>query len=71
MLMIWIGGGIVIIDVAPCAGIGRIGIIAIVTSRTIIGNGGVSALDDIVFIMYIKGGGTPTRFGGMAGGTVI
>ena len=71
LLVVRIGGGIIIIDVATCAGVGCIGIIAIVTSRTIIGKGGVSALDDIVVIVHIKVGGTPTGLCRVTSGTII
>ena len=71
LLVVRIGGGIIIIDVATCAGIWCIGIIAIVTSRTIIGKGGVSALDDIVVIVHIKVGGTPTGLCRVTSGTII
>ena len=56
-LMVWIGGIIILIDVAPGAGIGGVGVIAVVAHRTIVGDGGMGSLDDIIIIVYIKGSG--------------
>ena len=71
LLMVWIGGGIIVIDVAPGTGIRRVGIITVVACRTIIGDAGMGSLDDIIVIVYIKGSGRPTGFCSMTGSAVI
>ncbi len=69
--MVGISGVVVIINVASSTGIGCIGIITIMATGAVIGNGRMRPIDHIEVIVHIKGGGTPSRLGGMTRGTII
>ena len=53
-LMVWITGGIKFIQVTTDTGIGRIGIITVMTGGTVIGNGRMGSVQDVIFIMISK-----------------
>ena len=70
-LMRWIVGGIVVINVTASTGVWSVGIIPIVTRRTVVGNGGVCTCQDVVIIVYRESRWAPSGICGMAGCTVV
>lgn len=69
-LVVRIRGLVIIIDMAAGASIGRIVVIAVVASCTIVGDSGMSAIEGIVAVVAIKSSGAPSGLGSMAGCTV-
>lgn len=70
--MAWLAGLLIIRRMTTGAGIGCIGIVALVAGSTVVGDSGVRTFQHIVVIMYIKGSGTPSRrCGGMAGSALV
>ena len=65
--VIGVGGLVVIGGMASGAGIGSVGIVALVTCVAIVFDGCVCAIQYIEVIVYGKSGGCPTGFSGVAG----
>lgn len=57
--------------VASCAGIGRIGVIAVVTCRTIVGNGSMRAIKWVIIVVNRKSSRRPTRGGRMTRSAIV
>lgn len=68
--MIRIGSSVKICRMTSVTCIGSIVVIPVVAGRTVIGYGYMGPFDDVILVVDAKGGGTPARIGGMAGGTV-
>lgn len=70
--MAWLAGLLIIGRMASGAGIGSVGIVALVAGSTVVGDSGVRTFEHIVVIMYIKRSGTPSRrCSGMAGSALV
>lgn len=70
-LVVGVGSGSVVGLVAAVAGIGGVVVVAVVAGGTLVGDGGVGAVEGIEVVVDVKGGGLPARFGGVAGGTIF
>ena len=68
--MVWITGGIKFIQVTTDTGVWGIGVIAIMTGGTVVGNSGMGTVQGVNVVMVSKSGGRPTGSSGMACGTV-
>ena len=68
--VVGVRGSFIICLVTAKTLIGRVVVIAVVTGSTIIGNGGMSAVQCIVVVVDGEGSRCPARFGGMAGCTI-
>ena len=69
--MVWIGGAVVVAEVAAHAGIGRIVVITIVACRAIIGYTRVRPVERIVVVVVGKSCRRPAWLGCVAAGAVI
>ena len=70
-LVVGIGGAVVIRQVAAYAGIRRVVVVAVVTSRTVISNTCVRAIEGIVVVVVGKSRRCPAGLGGVAARTVV
>jgi len=64
--VVWIGGTVVVIQVASDTGVRRIVVITVVAGRTVVGDGSVSAIQLIVVVVNIESCGLPSWLGGVA-----
>ena len=69
--MIGASGCIVVVDVASGASVGRVDIVTIMASGTIVGDRSMSTFDHIIIIVHGEGCRIPSWLGGMTRGTVV